>query len=47
MVLFGGANESDAAIALMIIRLSSPARYGSGRKTSTNKTGLFRGFDSS
>src|SRR5450755_2456936 len=29
--------KGDTAIALMTIRLSSPAGYGSGRKTSINK----------
>jgi hypothetical protein len=29
--------KGDAAIALMTLRLSSPTRYGSGRKTSINK----------
>jgi hypothetical protein len=29
--------KGNAAIALMTIRLSSPARYGRGRKTSINK----------
>ena len=32
------ANEGDAAIALIIIRLSRPVRYGTDRTTSTTKT---------
>jgi hypothetical protein len=34
--------DDAAAIAVMVIRLSSPARYGNRRKTSINKMGLTR-----
>jgi hypothetical protein len=33
--------QGDLAMAVMVIRLSSPARYGNGRKTSINKTHRF------
>ena len=35
------AKEGDTAIALIIIRLSRPIRYGTGRTTSTNKKSRF------
>ena len=34
--------KGDTALAWVTIRLSSPPRYGGGRKTSTNKIAFFR-----